>query len=127
MGCCVVLMAVIAHFFAWRRRIRRALGLTVEDWDETESEPRFAEVWRGRFDQVTRSMAGRAVLASLVMAELVFASVALPGPNGLIAAHREHFRQVVSYVGSLGRRAAPAAYCGVPVAAPESPLVKPAG
>lgn len=111
MACCVVLMAVVAHFFAWRRRIRRALGLPVETWDEEGDEPRFTQVWRSRFRTLTRSKRGRAGLSAAVLAELTFLVVALPGPNGLIAAHREHYRELVNFVASVGR-STEAVFCG---------------
>ena len=110
MACCVMLMAVVAHFFAWRQRIRRALGLP-DPWEEGGDEPRFAQVWRSRFRALTRSKRGRAGLAAAVLAELTFLAVALPGPNGLIAEHREHYREVVNFVASLGR-STEAVFCG---------------
>ena len=111
MACCVVLMAVLSHFFAWRHRIRRAIGLPVETWDDEPPSPAFAEIWRRRFQHITRSTAGRAVLASAALAELTFLAVALPGANGLIATHREHYRQTVNFVVSLGH-SVEAAFCG---------------
>jgi hypothetical protein len=126
MGCCVIAIAFIGQIFAWRRRIRHAIGLPVADWDDSEREPGFAEVWRGRLRRITGSTAGRAGVAALVCAEVVFVIVALPGPNGLIAKHREHFREAVAYVASIGHFGNAAYFCGSPVSAAR-PFAKPAG
>ena len=112
MGCCVLVIALIGQFFAWRRRIRQALGLPVADWDEDVQEPGFTEVWRARVRRLTASAAGRAGLAAVVCAELAFVIVALPGPNGLLAKHREHFREAVAYVASVGHFGIPPYFCG---------------
>jgi hypothetical protein len=118
MGCCVLIITLIAQFFAWRRRIRQAIGLPDDFADEGEPVPQFGDVWRDRFNRLTRSTAGRAAFAAVVCGELAFAAVALPGPDGVIATHREHFRQVVRYVASLGH-AIDTAFCTSPaVAAP---------
>jgi hypothetical protein len=127
MGCCVVVMALVAHFFAWRRRIRHIIGLPVSDWDDTESEPRFAQEWRDRFRRLTSSTAGRAGFAALVCAELAFIVVGLPGSNGLIAKHRDHFREAVAYVASVGHFGNASYFCGsgtitaLPVSGPPVP------
>ena len=126
MGCCVVIIALVAHFFTWRRRIRQFLGLPVALWDDDVVEPRFTEVWRARMRRITGSTAGRAGLAAAVAAELTFIVVALPGPNGLIASHREHFREVVAYMASIGHFGNPAAFCGAPITAART-LPKPTG
>jgi hypothetical protein len=114
MGCCVLVMTLIAHFFAWRRKIRRGIGLPDDFADEAESVPQFGEIWRDRFNKVTRSTAGRAAFAAVVLGELAFATVALPGPDGIIATHREHFRQIVRYVASLGHAVDASAFCIAP-------------
>ena len=127
MGCCVIVIALIGQVFAWRRRIWRAIGLPVSGWDDEEQEPRFAEVWRDRLSRLTSSTAGRAGFAALVCAELAFAVVALPGPNGLIAKHREHFREAVAYVASVGHFGNASYFCGsgtfaaLPVSGPPAP------
>jgi hypothetical protein len=126
MGCCVVIIALVAHFFTWRRRIRQFLGLPVALWDDDVVEPRFAEVWRARLRRITGSTAGRAGLAAAVAAELAFVVVALPGPNGMIASHREHFREVVTYIASIGHFGNSAAYCRTPITAART-LPKPTG
>ena len=128
MACCIVLMAVVSQFFAWRYRIRRALGLPVETWDDEPPSPAFAEVWRARFRRITASTAGRAVLASAALAELTFLAVALPGSDGLIATHREHYRQAVNFAVSMGHTVK-VAFCGVdpsigPLAAADRPSSK---
>jgi hypothetical protein len=116
MGCCVLVMTLIAHFFAWRRKIRQTIGLPDDfaDEAETESVPQFGEIWRDRFNKVTRSTAGRAAFAAVVLGELAFAAVALPGPDGAIATHREHFREIVRYVASLGHAVDASAFCIAP-------------
>jgi len=114
MGCCVLVMTLIAHFFAWRRKIRQSIGLPDDFADEAEPVPQFGEIWRERFNKLTRSTAGRAAFAAVVLAELAFVSVALPGPDGVIATHREHFRQIVRYVSSLGHAADASAFCIAP-------------
>jgi hypothetical protein len=103
MGCCVIAIALISQFFALRRKTRIALGLPVQEWYDDGPGRSPALVWRERFQAVTSSAAGRSVLATLVLAELTFVAVSLPGTNGLIADHRQHIGQVVEFISKYGQ------------------------
>jgi hypothetical protein len=103
MGCCVIVIALISQLFALRRKMRVALGLPVQEWYDEGPGRSPAEVWRERFQAVTSSSAGRSILATLVLAELTFVAVSLPGPNGLVAEHRQHIRQVVEFFSNYGQ------------------------
>jgi hypothetical protein len=128
MGCCVVAIALISQLFALWRKLRRALGLPVQEWYDEGPVPTAATIWRGRFRAIFTTTIGRSVLAGLVIAELVFVGIALPGPHGLIAQHRQHIRQAFDLVAKYGQwpdsqslicRARPAA---APASTPNPPL-----
>jgi hypothetical protein len=102
MACCVLIMTFIAQLFALRRRVRRALGLPVGDWYDDEPQPSAFSVWSAKLRGRMRSGAARAVLATLVGAEITFAVVAAPGGQGLVAEHRVHARQAWEAVRAFG-------------------------
>lgn len=102
MACCVLLMAFIAQLFALRRKVRLMLGLPVGDWDDDTPQPSAFTVWGEKLRGLLRSSTARAVLATFVFAEITFAVIAAPGPNGLIAEHRVHARQAWEYLRGVG-------------------------
>jgi hypothetical protein len=102
MACCVLIMAFIAQLFALRRRVRRVLGLPVGDWYDDEPQPSAFSVWGEKLRSLMRKGVARAVLASLVAAEITFVVVAAPGGQGLIAEHRVHARQAWEAVRAFG-------------------------
>ena len=102
MGCCVLIMAFIAQVFALRRKMRQAVGLPVGDWYDDEPQPSAFSVWGEKLRGLLRVGTARAVLATLVFAEVTFAVVAAPGAQGLIAEHRLHARQAWEYVRNSG-------------------------
>jgi hypothetical protein len=95
-------MAFVAQLFALRRRVRRALGLPVGDWYDDEPEPGVFEVWGEKLRGLMRKGTARAVLASLVAAEVTFAIIAAPSAHGFIAEHRVHARQAWEAVRAFG-------------------------
>jgi len=103
MGCCVVAIALISQLFALWRKLRSALGFPVREWYDDAPVPTARAIWLGRIRGLTRSTLGRSVLASLVVAELVFVGFALPGPDGLIAQHRQHLRRAADLLIQYGQ------------------------
>jgi hypothetical protein len=95
-------MAFVAQLFTLRRRVRRALGLPVGDWYDDEPQPGVFSVWSEKLRALMRSTTVRAVLGSMLAAEITFMVVAAPGGNGLIAEHRVHARQAWEAVRSFG-------------------------
>jgi hypothetical protein len=128
MGCCVVAIALISQFFALWHKLRRALGLPVREWYDDGPLPTAAMIWRARLRTLTSTTIGRSILAAVVVAELVFLGVALPGPHGLIARHRQHIREAFELVAKYGEwPGSQALFCrspraAAPASAPQPPL-----
>ena len=95
-------MTFVAQLFTLRRRVRRALGLPVGDWYDDEPQPGALAVWAEKLRALMRRGSARAVLASLVAAEITFAVIAAPGAHGLIAEHRIHAREAWEAVRAFG-------------------------
>jgi hypothetical protein len=103
MGCCIVAIALISQLFALWRRCRSLLGLPVREWYDDGPVVTASMIWRQRFQAITGTTAGRSVLAAVVVGELAFAAVILPGADGSFAQHREHIREAVELVSKYGQ------------------------
>lgn len=105
MGCCVLIITLLSQLFALNRKVRRLLGLPVMQWDEEDAPaPAPRATWLQRGQAVLASTAGRSILAALVVGELSFLAIALPGPEGLLARHRHHIQPVVEFFMPSGTR-----------------------
>jgi hypothetical protein len=103
MGCCIIAITLISQLFGLWRSVRRILGLPVREWYDDGPAVTAAMIWRQRFRSLTGTNAGRSILAAMVVAELTFAVVAFPGPNGYIAQHREHIREAFDLASKYGQ------------------------
>lgn len=105
MGCCVLIITLLSQLFALNRKVRRLLGLSVMHWDEDDAPvPAPRPTWLQRGQAVLASTAGRSFLAALVVGELSFLAIALPGSDGLLARHRHHIQPVVEFFMPSGTR-----------------------
>ncbi len=103
MGCCIIAITLISQLFGLWRKVRRMLGLPVREWYDEGPDLTASMIWRRRFRTLTSTTAGLSILAALVVGELAFAAVVLPGSNGSLAEHRQHIREAVELVSKYGQ------------------------